>query len=191
MFGIFGSFDGTKLSIAGQSHLPESSADDPKVASSVAEPIAIAVDLVLSSGGSFSGRWSTAAGNAGTAQFFPHDHLTSAVSDRNESRAKWLHVRSADLGVLRLALGSVRNLIDFLHDALPDTAVIVGYETLAKKEVVQTSPEFLEQADRVGEVRQLRLDARTAGPDGLDRTVSVQLGQFDKNEIRVTGDDEI
>ncbi len=191
VFDISGSFDGTKLSIAGQTRLPESATDDSEIESSSPIQVVIAVDLVLSSSGSFNGRWSTTAGNAGTAQFFPHDHLNYGVSDRNESRAKRLHVHSADLGVLRLALGGVRNLINFLQDALPDAAVIVSYEPLLKKERVQTAPEFLAHADSVGEVRQLRLDARASGPDGLDRTVSVQLGQFDKNEVRVTSGDEI
>ncbi len=191
VFDVSGTFDGTKLSLAGQSRLPESHSDDTEADGQPPNSVVMAVDLLLSSGGSFNGRWSTAAGNAGTAQLFPHDHLNESASDGTASRAKRLHVHTADLGVLRLALGGVRNLITFLQDALPDTAVVVSYEPLTKKERVQTAPEFLDHADSVGEVRQLRLDARASGPDGLDRTVSVQLGQFDKNEVRVTGGDEI
>ena len=51
--------------------------------------------------------------------------------------------------------------------------------------------DFLDNAESFGDLRQLRLDAKTMGPDGITRSASISLGKFDQNEIVVSGGSEV
>ena len=188
---VTGSFDGTHLNLSATEVREQQSKSEGSPESLPAPLINFEANLRLNPAGSFGGRWETNLGNAGTAQLFPHDHLDGQQgTDKADPVPSRLHQSSRQLGVIRLALGDIRRIIELLQTELPQNEVIVAYGP-SEKAVIVTAPEFIRSASNIGDISQLRLDARSMGPDGLTRSATVELGRFDKNEISAAGGSDV
>ncbi|SFL46357.1 hypothetical protein SAMN04488004_12041 [Loktanella salsilacus] len=190
-FDVVGTFNGQYLNFDGQ--LKQNKAEGGIEEENVV--VSLQANLQLNDGGAFGGRWETSVGNAGTMQLFPHDHIEKTSLPYEQALGLRLHIHNRQLGVVRLAFGDIKRLIEFLQEKLPGSTVLVNHSALgnSEKEAGQTTlaPEFLASAAELGILQQMRLDARSQGPDGLDRTVTIELGRYEKNEIRVAGGDEV
>jgi hypothetical protein len=148
----------------------------------------IGAKALLTPEGHLRGEWSSTIGTGGTFVLFPHDvspHRTSIVP----APVQQLHTARRSLGALRLFSEDIIELIDFLRTDFSEGRVIITYRE-RKTEISVFADDFANLAQRLGELRYLKLFIREPEAHGINRLAIVELNAEGTNDILVQGTQE-
>lgn len=176
VYKVQGSFDGAEVVVTGDA----SQAQEGILTGTVTARAALTAE------GQLRGTWSSTIGTGGTFHLFPHDPPVSPTTPLPGAPPEQLHSATRVLGALRLYGDDVRELVQFVRRDFNQGRVIVTYSDHGT-EVSKFAEDFLAEFDRVGELRQLKLNIQEPEAYGLNRVVVVDLDPEDKNEVHVQG----
>jgi hypothetical protein len=175
IFEVTGTFDGTTVEFEGK----------PKQAAEGVELGSVQAKATLTPEGNLRGQWETTIGTGGTFVAFPHD------TPQQERPApgmlpERIHTATRNLGAIRLYRADVVELIAFLGRDFKAPRVIVTYHERGN-EISVYADHFLNELDRLGELRFLKLAVQEPDAYGINRVASIELNAHGVNEVRAQG----
>ncbi|MFN3438243.1 MAG: hypothetical protein ACK41V_11160 [Acidovorax sp.] len=149
----------------------------------------ISVSAKLAPDGTLRGEWSSVNGGAGTVIAFPHDKSQEITAVQPSSAPEQLFSATHELRALRLARESIVEITDLILREFPGGRLIVTY-SVRGNDVTRYLEHFLSDLPGANPLRRFKLHIQTPDVHGILRMVTVDLGTFGKNEVRVQGASE-
>lgn len=177
VYSVQGTFDGTNFNMTGTPSTP---------APEGVEIGHIAAQGQVSSQGTIRGRWESDLGTAGTFILHPHD-ASQQNATANVPTADQLHTETRSFGTIGLSGDQVRELIALVGRDFSGDAPVVTYRRRGTGEVSRYAPHFLDEMEKIGSVRSLKIWTQDKEPNGLVRTISVELNDIGQNLVKVQG----
>ncbi len=135
--------------------------------------------------GQLKGVWSSTLGTGGTFHLFPHDASLPMVAG-TDLIPEQLHSATRQVGALRLYADDVRAMIGSLARDFKQGRVVATYR-VGGSEVSKYAKEFVEDFERLAELRYLKLTIQEPEAHGINRFASIELNPNGSNEIKVQG----
>ena len=180
VYHVVGSYKNDSLLLTGE--VSQSTRDDLKFGR-------ITVNGKLGAEGRLRGDWESTIGTGGTFIAYPHDYENANDGSVIDSPTLPFEAHPVNFGTLYLDREDIKKLLEILQADFSSNNIIISYETEGGK-VSKYCGDFIKNNPKLQQSNEIKIYAQ--GNDGKNtfKSVSINLGIFGMNQLRVQGTEE-
>jgi hypothetical protein len=147
------------------------------------------VIAALRQDGAIAGKWESEIGTGGTFEVYPHGKVGENKVARGRDIPEQIFTRTVDIGSVRIFQKDLKDLIEIVAKDFLQGQPVVTFK-LRGSEVIKFSEAFLQEVTNLPKLRFMKINIQEPEPNGINRTVAVQLSEGIGSFVTVSGSNE-